>query len=184
MMRFVLIFSVLLFSSCEKGISYEQINLKKVDQSHFLPSDANRWVVYTFLSPECPLSENYTKVLNRLDSTYDQQADLYYVFSGTYYALDEIKAFYRRYGLEKDNVLLDPDYQLAHYFDASITPEAFLSDPVGKIYYRGAIDNWAITLGRQRQVVDKHYLKDAIDAVLSGNEVKIKESKAVGCLLE
>ena len=62
-------------------------------------------------------------------------------------------------------------------FGATKTPEAFLFDANGKLAYHGAIDDNS----EDANAVKSHYLKDALEAVLSGKPVPMAETKALGC---
>jgi len=70
--------------------------------------------------------------------------------------------------------------QLARAFGATHTPEAFLFDSKGALVYHGAIDDNAEDAGK----VTRRYLRDAIDAVVSGSRPAVAESKAIGCSLK
>src|SRR5262249_55561285 len=73
--------------------------------------------------------------------------------------------------------VVDATSGVAKAFGATRTPEAFLFDTGGKLVYHGTIDD-------NMQAPDKvtaTYLKDALEAVSSGKEVAVKETKAMGC---
>ena len=70
--------------------------------------------------------------------------------------------------------------QLARAFGATHTPEAFLFDSKGVLVYHGAIDDNAEDASK----VTRRYLRDAIDAVVSGSRPAVAESKAIGCSLK
>jgi thioredoxin-related protein len=72
---------------------------------------------------------------------------------------------------------VDATSNLARAFGATKTPEAFLFDKDGKLVYHGAIDD----NGREPAKVEKPYLKEALEAVLAGREVPVKETKSIGC---
>lgn len=183
------LFFFLLFASfgCDKkvkefsAISIQDKNEKEVNIS----SIEGEFYIYTFLSPECPLSENYTRTLKQLQKEYSEKnVQFYYIFPGTFYPRQQIAHFADQYEMPIDRFLYDELYQLRDYCKATTTPETYLLDANGKIYYSGAIDNWAITLGKQRQVISGHYLVDAIESVLKGEKVKITNTRAVGCIIE
>jgi peroxiredoxin len=73
--------------------------------------------------------------------------------------------------------VVDATSNVARAFGATRTPEAFLFDKDGKLVYHGTIDD----NGEEPSKVEKTYLKDALDAVASGNEVAVKETKSIGC---
>ena len=72
--------------------------------------------------------------------------------------------------------VVDATSDVARAFGATRTPEAFLFDKDGKLVYHGAIDD-----SKNADQVTKHYLQDAVDALIAGKEVGTKETKFVGC---
>jgi thiol-disulfide isomerase/thioredoxin len=56
------------------------------------------------------------------------------------------------------------------------TPHAFLFDASRKLRYAGAIDD-----SERVQHVKKHYLRDALDALLADREPPVTRTKVVGC---
>lgn len=72
---------------------------------------------------------------------------------------------------------VDEGSKLARAFGASRTPEAFLFDKDGKLVYHGTIDDNAYEPAK----VSKRYLKQALDAVLTGKAPTVQETKSVGC---
>lgn len=73
--------------------------------------------------------------------------------------------------------VVDATSNLARAFGATRTPEAFLFDKDGKLVYHGAIDDNA----QEPSKVENTYLKNALEAVVSGREVAVKETKSIGC---
>jgi peroxiredoxin len=72
---------------------------------------------------------------------------------------------------------VDDGSSVARAFGASVTPEAFLFDKAGKLVYHGTIDD----NHQQPDKVTKHYLKDALDAVLTNKAPPTAETKSMGC---
>jgi len=186
-----IMFSILmlsmLFSACDKKVlDYSRISLEnKNGEQRTLTSLEGKYLVFTFLSPECPLSENYSLTLKTLQSEFkDQEVEFYYIFPGTFYPRPQIEQFLKTYDLPEGASYFDPLYHLRDYCKATTTPEVFVIDQLGKIEYQGAIDNWAITLGKQRQVISEHYLRDALTELLANKKVTISKTRAVGCIIE
>ena len=73
--------------------------------------------------------------------------------------------------------VVDATSNIARAFGATRTPEAFLFDKDGKLVYHGTIDD----NGEEPANVEKPYLKDALEAILAGREVPVKETKSIGC---
>jgi len=73
--------------------------------------------------------------------------------------------------------------KLTKLLRAEVTPEAFLFDSSGTCIYRGAIDNWLVEIGKKKIKADEHFLQNAIEQTLRGEQVAINFIKAQGCLL-
>jgi hypothetical protein len=73
--------------------------------------------------------------------------------------------------------VVDATSNLARAFGATKTPEAFLFDKDGKLVYHGAIDD----NGQEPAKVENAYLKNALEAVVNGSDVPVKETKSIGC---
>lgn len=137
-----------------------------------------------FLSPECPLCQNYSVTIDRIQKDFSEKNIAFYgVVSGEYYSNSDIKGFLIKYKLDLP-VILDPELSLANHYEASITPEAFLIGKNGETMYQGAIDNWAISLGQKRQRITEHYFDNALSAYLIGEAINPKKTEAVGCFIE
>jgi peroxiredoxin len=76
--------------------------------------------------------------------------------------------------------VVDTTSDVARAFGASHTPEAYLFDSDGKLVYHGTIDDNALHPDK----VTRHYLRDALDALLKGQPVATTETKALGCSIK
>jgi peroxiredoxin len=73
--------------------------------------------------------------------------------------------------------LYDGDTEaVSRAYGPAVTPHAFVFDAARKLRYVGAIDD-----SERIQHVKKHYLRDALDAVLEGKEPPVAQTKVVGC---
>jgi hypothetical protein len=72
---------------------------------------------------------------------------------------------------------LDNNAVLAGAFGASRTPECFLFDKNGILVYHGAIDDSP----GDPSSVKRHHLQAAIDEMIEGKPVTVKETRSVGC---
>jgi hypothetical protein len=77
----------------------------------------------------------------------------------------------------------DPDHVLVRLASATITPEAAVVDPRGRVVYHGRIDDRFANLGVDRQTATEHTLEDALAATLLGNPVRRPVAPAVGCFI-
>ena len=77
------------------------------------------------------------------------------------------------YVVDKDNIVADE-------FDATRTPECFLFNKDLKLVYHGAIDDNP----NDEMAVSRHHLKEAINELLDGKEISVKESRSIGCSIK
>jgi peroxiredoxin len=75
---------------------------------------------------------------------------------------------------------LDETSGVARSFGAEKTPEAFLFDKDGKLVYHGTIDD----NHEDGSKVSKRFLKDALEAVLTGKAPGVQETKSLGCTIK
>jgi hypothetical protein len=76
--------------------------------------------------------------------------------------------------------VVDQDHKVADAFGANKTPENFLFDKNLKLVYHGAIDDNP----SDASSVNRQHLKEAINELLAGKDVAVKESKSVGCTIK
>lgn len=187
-MRIFAFIFVILLSSCSANRTEELISLRlktlQGEEYAFQKIKENKATVVYFLAPECPLSQNYTLPIKTIKEEYaDKNIEFIGVVAGKYYTQQEIQDYVNEYNLTLP-LLLDPDYTLTHLLGAKITPEVFVLSAQGNVLYSGKIDNWYISLGRNRKKPTEFYLKDALNAINSGQKISIKKTEAVGCYIE
>lgn len=75
---------------------------------------------------------------------------------------------------------LDQDHIIADAFGATRTPEIFLFDGNMTLVYHGAIDDNA----NDANAVETAYATDAINELISGNDIAVQETKSLGCTIK
>ncbi len=136
--------------------------------------------LFIFLSPECPLCQNYSKVVNQLQQQFKNQVIIYGIVPGKAYTIKDVIAFKNKY-LTTFNIFIDKKKLLTHYLNATITPQAILLDNKGNLIYTGAIDDWVQAQGKKKIISSQQYVKNAIEQSLKSAEVTIKKTKVYGC---
>ena len=140
--------------------------------------------VLFFISSDCPVSNSYAPEIQRLCGDYGTKGvgcSLIYEDVGLDApSMQKHMQDYRYTGIP---AMIDAKRKIANQARASITPEAVVIDSNGEIRYRGRIDNFYAALGKPRQQVTVHDLRDALDAVLAGKPVPNPETKALGCYI-
>ena len=138
--------------------------------------------VVVFLSPECPLCQNYSLPLNQLQKKYAGKVAFTGVVPGKAYSVADVSAFTQKYHIGFP-ITIDSAKTLSKSLKATVTPEVFLLGPNNKVLYHGSIDNWIKDLGMQSARPTVFYLQDAIDQSLAHQPVRIPYNKPVGCLI-
>ena len=188
---FIMVCLVLMGDSVKAQFSKDSIiRFNKVDNFKFTGFNQNKNVfihlddkpisLFIFLSPECPLCQNYTKVINQLQQQFKEELAVYGIVVGKAYTLKDVAAFKNKYGTTF-NIFIDTKQLLTHYLNATVTPQAILLDSNGNMLYTGAIDNWMQGQGKKRIMVTQHYVKNAIEQSLQPLPITIKKTTAYGC---
>lgn len=181
----ILFFCSVLFAGCEPAVPVNEIVLHnlKGESTQIDPSKKQLTIIY-FLSPECPLCINYTLGMRELNQEFSSDSISFYgVFSKDWFSPKEVREFQLKYDLQFE-MLFDSDNQLAHAMKASVTPEVFVLNRLGKIMYSGKIDDWVNALGKKKLEVSEHYLRNSLLAFRDGSVINPKRTKPIGCLIE
>jgi AhpC/TSA family. len=75
---------------------------------------------------------------------------------------------------------VDKNNELADAFGANRTPENFLFNKDDKLVYHGAIDKSPTDAAK----VTRQHLKEAINEMLAGKDISVKESRSMGCAIK
>jgi peroxiredoxin len=76
--------------------------------------------------------------------------------------------------------VVDATSEVARAFGATRTPEAFLFDGEGRLVYHGTIDDNA----RAPEKVSQRYLRNALESLIAGRAIDVKETKSLGCTIK
>ena len=159
--------------------SYQLMDVSK-QKNTSISLDNKPLFLFIFLSPECPLCQNYTQKINDLKKMFGSQLNVYGIVPGKAYSIKEVASFENVYHTTFE-IFIDPTQKFTHYLQATITPQAILLDSMGNLIYTGAIDDWVQAQGKKRLQVSEQFLRNAIEQTMRMEEVKIKKTKVFGC---
>lgn len=147
-----------------------------------LPVPGVQATVLVFTTPGCPIANRYAPVLAGIAREYDGKVRFFRLYADdAVTAKDAAKQEETyHYGFP---ALFDPEQQAVACCGATRTPEIAVIDAKGVLRYRGAVDDQYSDFGTYRREATKHYLRDALDALLSGKEVPIPRTEALGCFI-
>lgn len=140
-------------------------------------------VVLFFVTTDCPIGNSYVPEMNRIREAYAPRGVLFYAVQAEPRTADSEVAKYAREYRYSFPLLLDPKQNLVKLTGATITPQAAIVSPDGKVRYLGRIDNRAVDFGVQRPRPTEQDLREALDAVLAGKPVPHEHTKSIGCAI-
>jgi peroxiredoxin len=136
-------------------------------------------VVIMFWSCECPNVQAYNERIPKIVEEYSAKEIVFWgINSNSTESKEEVKS----HAQEKSYnfpMLIDPGNKVADMFGATRTPEIFVLDGQRNILYHGRIDN-----NKDENKVTSHDLTKALDEILAGKEVSVKETKSFGCTIK
>ncbi len=138
-------------------------------------------VVLLFVRTDCPVSNRYAPLIQRISVEYAGKAAFWLVYLGNTATAEKIRQHEREYNYELP-ALRDPQHQLVAQAQVQITPEAAVFDAHHKLLYHGRIDNLYEDPGHSRPAATTHELDDAIRAALNG-KTPPPNVPGVGCYI-
>lgn len=140
-------------------------------------------LVLVFLDVDCPVAQSYLPTLQALHAELDAMGvRVYGLFPNPRVHVQKMAAFALEHDLSFP-VFFDKEQRLARALQVTTTPEAVLFDATLTRHYQGAIDDQFTKRGSKGEA-KQHYLRDAIEQVLSGKPVERPTMPPSGCPLE
>lgn len=144
-----------------------------------LPDLKEDVVVLVFLANHCPVVQQYEDRIIEFTNDYKNKGvkvvGIAVSRSPETDKLPGIKDYMKEH---KSNYTYayDESQETGRAYGASNTPQFFVLDKERKIRYTGALDD----NGNENRVT-KHYLRDAVDALLAGKSPEVEETQPKGC---
>lgn len=149
----------------------------------FRASESSAAVVLLFASVECPISNRYAPVVQRLHAEFaSKNVAFWLVYPNPADTAEAVREHLRAYGYPV-HALLDPRHELVALARVSVTPEAAVFDREGRLAYHGRIDNRYVSFGVERPAATEHDLALALGALLAGRAVPDHPAPAIGCYI-
>lgn len=136
-------------------------------------------VVVAFLSNECPFSVLYE---DRVIEFAEEYADRGVAVVGINVEPQEDLEAMREHEADKGfgfPYLADETQASGRLAGARVTPHFFVLDGERRIVYEGGFDD-----NRRPEKVERRFLRDAVDAVLGGQEPPRASAPAIGCMIQ
>jgi len=172
--------SVLLALPSSPAAQKTALHLDGTPADPFL-AGSGRPVVLIFVRTDCPISNRYAPLIQRMSSEYGAKVGLWLVYPSRTASAKRIRQHKRDYGY-KLPALRDPQHALVTRAQVQVTPEAAVFDANHRLLYHGRIDDLYQDFGRARAAATTHELDDAIQAALSG-KTPPPSTPGVGCYI-
>jgi len=148
-------------------------------KSHNLTDFRGKVSVLVFYNQACPFVVEVADRLGAFTKEYSEKGvAVIAIDSGVNNAAEKIAEHAKGVAYP---ILVNNDSSVARNFKATRTPEVFILDKEGVIQYHGMFDTG--------QTLDESgnratHSKNAVDALLAGKPVEVKETKAFGCTIK
>jgi len=138
-------------------------------------------MVMVFTCNHCPVAQAYQDRLIALQKDYENKGVQVIAVNVNNIPDDRLDKMKDRAKSKKFNFpyLYDPTQKIARDYGATVTPHVFVLDKERKIAYMGAVDD-----NMKEKEAKKHYLRDALDAVLAGKKPPEETTKQFGCTIK
>lgn len=141
-----------------------------------------KYSVSYFLSSTCKICQFYSIEMREIYRDYHKLGfDFVGLFPGKLESDSSLQSFKELYQIPFD-LKLDSEKHVK--WNATITPEVFVTDSAGEILYHGRIDDAYFSLGKRRARVKNRELRNVLDSLTQGLAVPASHVPAVGCIIE
>lgn len=139
--------------------------------------------VLIFTTHDCPVANKMVPEIRRIVKAFGGKAHFTLVYADPESSPKILAKHQADFGLGKIQSVHDRKHQLVRAVEATVTPEAVVLVPDGRIAYRGRINNFYEDFGRPRRVITEHDLRDALKAVLAGRAAPKPGGECIGCFI-
>lgn len=171
----------------DKAIDFK---LKNIDGRHVSLADYSeaKGFIVVFTCNHCPFSKMYEDRIIALDKKYKSLGYPVIAINPNDPKKQPEDSFDKMIERAKEKgftfpYLFDETQEVARTYGATNTPHVFVLKKEGKdliVSYIGAIDDSP----RDASKVNKKYVEQAVDALLNGKEIEVKQAKAIGCTIK
>ena len=152
---------------------------------HRLPGrDKCRALVLFFVAHDCPMANGYAPEIARICQDFTGRGVAFRVVYAERHLAPADAARHAREFSFPCPAILDRDLRLAARVGASVTPQAAVLSPEGKVLYLGRIDDLYADYGKKRAQPGKRDLRHAIEAILAGRAVAQARTPGLGCQID
>jgi peroxiredoxin len=136
-------------------------------------------VVLAFIATQCPVSNAYNGRMAAFAKEYEAKGVAFVgINANKQESSAEIVEHAKTHGFSFP-ILKDDGNKKADDLGAQVTPETYVFDASWTLRYHGRIDD-----DKSGKAIASQDLRNAVDALLAGKDVPVKEAKAFGCTIK
>ena len=140
------------------------------------PRHDQKLTVLIFYSPHCPMLRAHDERVRALAKTYSTRKVSFFAVYSEVGDGEISQAESTRYPFP---IVRDENAKLARQLGAQYSGYTVIVGPTGELLFRGGIDSDRVELHAEAE----HYLKNALDDLLSGRSPRNAATKSYGCVL-
>lgn len=181
---FVLLVSVVMLVADQEEMDlpgFKMVALEGHEVYPFAISEA-RATVFIFMRTDCPISNRYIPEIRRLHENFRSEIAFFLVYLDEEQSSEVVLKHLADYDLSV-RALRDPMHRLVALTEAEVTPEAVVFNEKRDQVYRGRIDDRFVTFGITRPSPNQRDLREILQKILSGEEIKPRTTQAIGCYI-
>ena len=160
-------------------------------KEHKLSDYKSKYVVLEWSNWDCPFVKKHYKSNNMqtLQKQYGEKKVVWLTICSSapgkqgYYEASNHQKRFDEANSAATAYLVDPDGAVGRLYGAKTTPHMFVIDPQGVLMYAGAIDDKKSTNPDDIKGAN-NYVRESLDAAMSGSAVKTKSSTPYGCSIK
>lgn len=145
-----------------------------------IPDKTSKATVLLFLQVDCPISNRYSPEYNRLVKQYAGKVHFFGIYCDDAVSQSDATKHGAEFGY-KFPLVVDHERKLQSALGVTVTPEAVVISPDGRILYRGRIDNRYERVGIMRSEVTERDLEGVLQEIIADGSPSPRFTKASGC---
>ena len=143
---------------------------------------SKRAFVMVMREKDCPISEKYGGRLKEMEEEYGKRGvQFIYVYVGQVRPHEMARADLRNFGF-KGPYVVDLKQRIIDILSAQTTGDVFVLNSDRRVIYKGPLDDQYHVLRRALRARN-HYVREVLDNLLGGKELKARELVAPGCII-
>lgn len=138
-------------------------------------------VVIEWTNPDCPFVQRHYReeTMKKLEKEYRDQDVVWLAVNSTHYMGKEENMEFAKENNIPYPILIDQSGEVGKSYGAQTTPHMYIIGKSGEIVYQGGIDD--DPRGNRKPSERTQYVDNALEDVVSGQEVEVSSSKPYGC---